>query len=294
LILAEKFIVKKLDEKVRLSDLDISLFKTLSSKKALKKAIKNKRVFINNNQGFSGDYLFGGEAIDVIEDLNIKNKPVYNFKVEVLYEDDFFAVVNKPAGLSTSGNQFQNLENCLPFNISASLEEDALMRPLVIHRLDFATSGIVIIGKTQSATINLNKQFESRAVVKNYLAVTLNKMESPISITLPIDGKQAQSNCIVLKTLVSDKYNCINLVKVSPITGRRHQIRKHLNSIGHPICGDNIYNKKEKDIKGNGLYLHALSISFLHPETNERILFKTEMPKKMKRLFHQKNITSIQ
>jgi len=286
LTFTEKLIVSKLDEKVRLSDLNISLFKTIASKKALKKAIKNKRLFINNQQGFSGDYLYGGEVIEVIEDPNSKNKPIYKLKVEVLYEDAYFAVVKKPAGLSTSGNQFQNLENCLPFNLSASLEEDALIRPLVIHRLDFATSGIVIIGKTQSATINLNKQFESRAVIKNYLAVTLNKMESPIALTLPIDGKNAQSNITILKTLISDKYNFINLVNINPITGRRHQIRKHLASIGHPICGDNIYNKKEKDIRGNGLYLHALSISFLHPETNERISFKTEMPKKFKRLFH--------
>ena len=144
----EKLIVSKLDEKVRLSDLNISLFKTIASKKALKKAIKNKRIFINNKQGFSGDYLNGGEIIGVVEDLNTKKKPVYKLKVEVLYEDAFFAIVKKPAGLSTSGNQFKNLENCLPFNLSASQEEDALIKPLVIHRLDFATSGIVIIGKT--------------------------------------------------------------------------------------------------------------------------------------------------
>lgn len=286
MVFIENIIVPKLETKTRLTDLAVSLFTTIPSKKALKKAIKNKRILINNKPGFSGDYLFGGEIINLKEDYNLLNKPIYEFKIEVIFENDSFAIVNKPAGLSTSGNQFRNLENCLPFNLSKSKKEDALIKPLVIHRLDFATSGIIIVGKTQSATIILNKQFEDRKVNKKYYAVTLGKMEDSYSVECPIDNKSAKTNFKILKTLTSTKYKYINLIEVDPITGRRHQIRKHLLSLGFPICGDNIYNKKELDINGNGLYLHAHSISFLDPETQEKISFKTSMPKKIERLFH--------
>jgi len=283
----EEFIVLKSENKIRLSDLDITYFKTIFSKKSLKKAIKNKRIFINQQLGYSGNFLIGGETIGVRENQNIKTKPIYKLKIQVIFEDDFMAIVTKPAGLSTSGNQFKNLENCLPFNLKKSEQNDALIKPLVIHRLDFATSGIVLVGKTKTATINLNKQFESRKVNKQYLAVNLNTMKSPININRLIDGKEALSICTVLKTLQSEKYDCINLVQIKPISGRRHQIRKHLASIGHPICGDNLYNHNIIDIKGNGLYLHAYKISFLHPQTRNLVSFEAEMPKKFKRLFHK-------
>jgi len=285
LVFIENVIVPNLETKIRLSDFDVSLLTTIPSKKALKKAIKKKRIYINDNIGFSGDYLWGGELIKVKKEFSIL-KPILNLKIDVLFENESFAIVNKPAGISTSGNQFRTLENCLPYNLTISKHEDFLSRPLVIHRLDFATSGIVIVGKTQSATINLNKQFENKQVQKKYYSVALGKMQENQTVETPVDGKSSLTHFKVLKTLKSEKYKFINLIEAEPITGRRHQIRKHLLHLGHPICGDHIYNKNKSDIKGNGLYLHAYNIEFYDPLSGEKVIMTTPLPKKFKRLFH--------
>lgn len=249
----------------------------------MKKAIQKKYVKVNGIQAKTATLLHGGEIIELygLE----KTKPVFEFAIKVIFEDNYLAIVHKPAGLVVSGNKFQTLENALPFNLSSSNQPDALRQPLPIHRLDFPTTGILLIGKTANAVTALKQLFENKTIHKTYAAVTYGEMPSKGIINTPIDGKDAFSEFKVLKTLKSERYSFLNLVELNPKTGRRHQLRKHLAGIGTPIFGDLTYGKEHLIAKGNGLYLHASKLQFTHPITQEKLNFITNLPKKFNRLF---------
>jgi 23S rRNA pseudouridine1911/1915/1917 synthase len=202
-----------------------------------------------------------------------------------LFEDEYLAVINKPAGIEVSGNKKWTLENALSFNLEPSSESDTLKFPKPVHRLDYPTSGALLIGKTATAVIALNKLFEERKVQKVYHAVTIGKMEKFGTIETPIDGRPSKSTFTVLQTLDSERFTHLNLVKLKPHTGRRHQLRKHLSEMGNPILGDRDYGKNGLILSGKGLYLHASSLQFLHPITQEELFIEAALPKKFRKLF---------
>lgn len=111
-------------------------------------------------------------------------------------------------------------------------------------------------------------------------------MKNQGKLTLKIDNKVSQSNYKVISVLSSKRFNTLNLVELKPITGRRHQLRKHLASIGNPILGDKDYGKEPYILKGKGLYLHAYTLKFIHPFTNEKMSFKDELPKRFIKIFN--------
>jgi len=197
-------------------------------------------------------------------------------------------VVHKPAGILVSGNSFKTIANALAQNIKESKLTDATP-PQPVHRLDFATTGILLIGKTSSSIRALNKIFENRAIKKIYYAVTIGEMNDQGKITSEIDGKQSQSNYTLCESVPSEKFGKLNLVQLEPQTGRRHQLRKHLSNIGNPILGDAAYGIENLILKGKGLYLHAYSLKFTHPFTNEEIHIKDELPQRFKKIFNQIN-----
>jgi len=108
-------------------------------------------------------------------------------------------------------------------------------------------------------------------------------------ITLEVDGKKSQSNYTLCDAVSSERFGKLNLVQLGPRTGRRHQLRKHLSSIGNPILGDAVYGIENLILKGKGLYLHAYSLKFIHPFTNKEVSLKDELPKRFKKIFSQLN-----
>ena len=104
-------------------------------------------------------------------------------------------------------------------------------------------------------------------------------------ITSEIEGKKSQSNYKLIESVSSKRFGKLNLVKLKPQTGRRHQLRKHLSGIDNPILGDKEYGIDNLILGGKGLYLHAYSLDFVHPFTNKRIYFKDEIPQKFKKIF---------
>ena len=104
-------------------------------------------------------------------------------------------------------------------------------------------------------------------------------------INSPIDGKPASSLFKVCDTVASPRFEKLNLVKLNPLTGRRHQLRKHLSGMGNPILGDRDYTPEALLLKGKGMYLHAYSLSFQHPITQENLVIKDELPEGFKKLF---------
>ncbi len=279
----ETHIAKPQEKPIRLQEYGIGLFSTISTKSALKKALKKKLIFVDGKLGETSTYIRGNEIITFHPSEEKPNKKQFILKLEIVYEDEYIAIIRKPAGILVSGNSFKTIANALVQNLQESGQSDAI-KPQPAHRLDYATTGLLLIGKTSTSLIALNKLFEQKQVLKTYFAVTIGKMIKKGTITFSVDGKEAISNFEVIETIVSERFQYLNLVKLSPETGRRHQLRKHLSELGSPILGDETYTKKDLLLKGKGLYLHAFSLKFLHPFTNEKMYFEKELPLKFGKL----------
>ncbi len=274
-------IVPTLAEAIRLSDYPPSTFLLTPTKSAWKKAIKKKWVKVNGEIGTYGKFILGGENIELIIPDLPKPKRTLKLDLDVLYEDDYLALVHKRAGILVSGNSFFTIFNALEQNLQTSAEADAV-KPLPIHRLDYPTTGVLLIGKTNSTIRELFKMFEEKEIQKTYYAITIGKMEKAGTIETLIEEKTALTKFEVIQTVVSERFTFLNLVKLTPKTGRRHQLRIHLAGMGNPILGDKEYALDGLLLNGKGLYLHAYSLQFTHP------IFKKEIyveDKKMERFF---------
>lgn len=283
----ETYKVPLLEKPIRLQEYAVGIFTTISTKSALKKVIKKGLIQVNNEISSTARFIHGGEIISLCAEEKPKTKKELKLKLKVLFEDDYLAIVYKPAGILVSGNEFMTIDNALEQNLEKSKQNDTI-RPRPVHRLDYPTSGLLLIGKTASSILALNKLFENKEIQKTYYAVTIGKMKPSGSIHLPIDGKESLSHFEVLETIVSERFDALNLVKLNPKTGRRHQLRKHLSEIGNPILGDHEYGKENLILKGKGLYLHAATLGFIHPFIKEKMKIDSELPKKFEKLFPSK------
>lgn len=269
---------------MRLSDYAGGIFNLIPSRKGMKKAIDKGWVTIDGKPATTGDFLNGGETIELII-VETKSRPSIELKIDVLYEDDFLAVINKPAGIEISGNRKWTIENALSNSLKRSEQQDALVYPEAVHRLDYPTTGALLIGKTRSAVVALNQLFSDKQVTKIYLAIAIGEMNLSGTISTDVDGKPSRSEYTVLNSVASERFGKLNLMQLNPLTGRRHQLRKHLSSIGNPILGDRKYGMEGLILKGKGLYLHSLSLEFSHPFTNQKLIIEVPTPKKFLKLF---------
>jgi 23S rRNA pseudouridine1911/1915/1917 synthase len=206
--------------------------------------------------------------------------------LDIVFEDDFLLVVNKPVGLVVhpgAGNWTHTLVNGLLYHCQNLKEQFDNPRPGIVHRLDKDTSGLLVVAKNLNTHSKLTSQFSERLVNKHYLAVC-NGVPQQTIIDAPIrrhpkdrkkmaideEGKNAITHCEVLKT-----HKGLSLVSLFPKTGRTHQLRVHLQSIGCPIIGDSMYgiDSLNKKYKQSQQLLHAYKLSFTHPNTQEVVTF---------------------
>ena len=281
----ESIVVPTLNKRERLSDYLPGHFNTIYSKKGIKKAIKSGLVKINGKKAFTADYVFGNERIDLLQSPLANKRKTLNIILEIVYEDDYLAVINKPAGIIVSGNKKYTIENALPLALKKSKQQDGLDYPLAIHRLDYPTSGLLLIGKTSRSVILLNKMFENKKIIKNYEAVTIGEQDDQGVINTAIDNKKSKTTFKVIKRLNSIRYKNLNLVELIPHTGRTHQLRIHMSKIGNPIFGDRIYGIECLISKGNGVYLQASKLTFKHPFKEKILKISIPRSKKTSKLF---------
>lgn len=210
--------------------------------------------------------------------------------LEIIYEDEDIVVINKPQGMvvhPAAGHTHGTLVNALLYHIKDLSGINGKIRPGIVHRLDKDTSGILVVAKNDEAHVKLSEQLQDRSMQRKYWAIVHGVLphnhgtiDAPIGrdpknrqqFTVITGGKESISHFRVLK-----RFKDYSLLEVSLETGRTHQIRVHLKYINFPIAGDEVYGPK-KTLKGNGQFLHAHTVEFLHPRTNERMHFEAEVP----------------
>jgi 23S rRNA pseudouridine1911/1915/1917 synthase len=268
----------------------------------LQALIKDGHATVNGAAVKTGFKLKGGEQIA----LTIPPPPVADsvapepIALDIVYEDDELAVINKPAGLVVHPGA-GNLSGTLVNAILARYPEISEMRYApqrrgIVHRLDKDTSGLILIAKREPAMRHLSNQFQQRTVEKVYLALVEKPPKTPIGrIDLPIardpnhrtrmsvqrDGRPAVSEFTVIEHFNSGPA----LLEVKLLTGRTHQIRVHLAYLGSPIIGDAIYGYRKQKLRGQ--FLHAARLCFDHPSTGERLCFEAPLPERLQTLLDE-------
>jgi len=213
--------------------------------------------------------------------------------LDVRYEDDDLIVVNKPRGMVVHpavGHPDGTLVNALLYHCRDSLSGvGGALRPGIVHRLDKDTSGLIIAAKSDAAHQALSDQLRDRSMEREYEAVAIGRMgQDAGTISDPIgrhpqDRKRMSVHAKVARDAVTHyrvlaRYNGYTHVRCALETGRTHQIRVHLASVGHPVLGDLAYGRKKAERGLSGQCLHAKRLAFTHPTTGERIELEAELP----------------
>ncbi len=288
MVILKTHIVPEGIEEIRLYDYAQQIFTTIPSRKGVKKAIAREEIIVDGEKTTTGLWIKAGQKIELLES-KINPPKEYNMEIEVVYEDDYFAVINKPAGIPVSGNQYRTIQNALLGTIKTSQEEDALRWPKPVHRLDSPTSGLLIIAKTARALVKLGQQFEGKQIQKKYCAIVIGKTHESGAIDFEIEGLKSKTNYKLIRFVPSLRNEFLSLVELFPKTGRTHQIRIHLSQLGYPILGDKIYGDAGEILKGKGLFLSAIGLQFRHPITQKPFNREIEEPKKFSALLEREN-----
>lgn len=271
--------VENAGESQRLSDYLVGKFEEVQTRKGIKKAILQHRVCIDGKPGNTGDWVKDGQVITLLEEQTARPQE-YEIDLQVPYEDDYLAVVVKPSGIPVSGNLFKTLYNALGGNLQRSTQPDGLRWPLPVHRLDTATSGLVIVAKTHSVRVELGKMLAGREISKRYRAILQGTLEGTGTIHTPINEKPSVTRYEVVENISTLKDTSLTLVDFYPVTGRTHQLRIHASSLGLPIVGDKLYKNEVAMKTDKGLFLCAVELQFVHPVTKAPLKIEIAQPEK--------------
>ena len=229
-------------------------------------------------------------------DLNPEDIPL-----DIVYEDDDLIVVNKPKGLVVhpgAGNKEHTLANALKFHSENLSSLNGEFRPGIVHRIDKDTAGLLIIAKNDAAHAFLSSQLVDHTLSRKYFALVLGVIsENEGKIIAPIgrDQKFRQKMCVDLlhgkeaetSFKVLERFSDSTLVECSLKTGRTHQIRVHMNYIGHPVIGDPVYGKGNRALYDDGQLLFAHEIHFIHPRTKKEMTFSVDLPSYFNEILEQ-------
>lgn len=284
------------------------------SRTYLQKLIRDGAVSVNKNTSVQPSYkLRFGDQIQIKfpESLPLETITPQHIPLDILYEDCHLIVINKPAGMlvhPTSGVNTGTLVNALLAHCSDLSGIGGVERPGIVHRLDKDTSGILVVAKSDVVHRNLSLQFEEHTITRQYVAGVCG---TPTEISGTIDANivrsrrdrrrmttsQHSGRRAVTHYQVLEIYHKYSLIQLTLETGRLHQIRVHLQHIGHPVVGDPIYGGEQRALKDADFIpikqslihlkrqaLHARTLQFEHPVNQERMFFSTPKPSDMQRL----------
>ena len=258
------------------------------------KLIEDGYVLIDGKTASKNDKLNNGSKVTVTlpDPVSYDVKPE-NIPLDIVYEDEDLLVVNKPKGMvvhPAAGNFEGTLVNALMYHCKESLSGiNGVMRPGIVHRIDKNTSGLLIVAKNDFSHNILAKQIKEHSFTREYEAVVYGNLKNDTGIINapigrhPIKRKQmavvkSGGRNAVTEYTVLERFGNFTHIKLKLQTGRTHQIRVHMASIGHPVAGDDVYGPKKIITSLYGQCLHARKIGFIHPKTNEYMEFSSDLP----------------
>ena len=310
-------IVEENESNLRL-DVFINKREKLISRTRIKNLILNEKLKLNNVViNNPSKKIFTGDKINLqIPEPKEANLKPFDFKLEIIYEDNDLLVINKPAGIIMhpgAGNYDETIVNALMHYNKDSLSTigDEL-RPGIVHRIDKDTSGLIVIAKNNITHENLSLQFSKHTITRVYQLLIWGKLR-PSSGKIDTfitrssknrqmmeisssKGKRAITNYKTIEIFENDKTPTLSLVECRLETGRTHQIRVHMTHMGNSIMGDGKYKKKYKKLKNidtnlenlihklSRQFLHAQTLGFIHPKTNKEMIFTSILPQELENI----------
>lgn len=221
------------------------------------------------------------EVLDVVAE---------DIPLDIVYEDEDVVVVNKPQGMvvhPSAGHYSGTLVNALMYHIDHLSGINGVIRPGIVHRIDKDTSGLLMVAKTDLAHESLSRQLAEKTSMRRYIALVHGNIahdKGVIDAPLARHPKERKKQAVVeggrhavTHFQVLERFGQYTLVECRLETGRTHQIRVHMQYIGHPLAGDPVYGPR-KTLKGKGQFLHAASLGFEHPRTGEWLEFSAPLP----------------
>lgn len=265
------------------------------SRNRLAQWVRAKQVSLDGRAVLPRHKVWGGEVIELVPSPGpaALAQRAEDIPLDIVYEDEALLVVNKPAGLVVhpgSGNWSGTLLNALLRHAPALA---AIPRAGIVHRLDKDTSGLLVVAKTLTAQTDLVRQLQARSVTREYLAVANGRVARGGRIEAPIGRHPvkrtrmaviARGRHAVTHYEVLERYAHATLLRCRLETGRTHQIRVHLASIGHPLVGDPTYGKRGPALAFPRQALHADRLALTHPQTRRAIGWRVAPPADMQRL----------
>ena len=260
--------------------------------------IEEESILVNNKKVKSNYKLKENDEIKVFmkepKELEVEAE---NIPIDIIYEDSDVIVVNKAKGMvvhPAPGNYNGTLVNALLYHCTDLSSINGVIRPGIVHRIDKDTTGILVIAKNDEAHNKLSDQLKEHSMKREYYALVEGRIKANsgtidkplarskkdrLKIAIVEGGKRAVTHYEVI-----EKFKNTTLVKCVLETGRTHQIRVHMSSIGYPLVGDPVYGFKKGKFKCEGQMLHAKTLGFMHPRTNEYVEFTSELPENFKAL----------
>ncbi len=264
------------------------------TRSALKKLFEGGGVTINGRPAKPSQGVEEGDEVSLTlpDPVEIAARPE-DIPLDIVYEDDDIAVVNKQQGLTVhagNGNIDGTLVNALLFRLKNLSGVGGALRPGIVHRIDKNTSGLLVVAKNDAAHLSLAKQIESKTCSRQYLALLEGVLKDDggnvttyigrdpkdrvkMAVVPPQKGRLAVTDYIVEQR--SQGYTLARFILHS---GRTHQIRVHAKYLGHPVVGDDVYGIKKQRFALNGQLLHACRLELTHPATGERMTFTAPLP----------------
>ncbi|MXY42908.1 MAG: RluA family pseudouridine synthase [Dehalococcoidia bacterium] len=260
------------------------------SRSRIRKLVDDGHVTVDGRPGKASTRLAAGQRVtlELPQSSPVELRP-WNTPLSVLFEDEDLIVIDKPAGMTVHpapGNEDHTLANAVLAHAPDIEGIGGERRPGIVHRLDKDTSGLIVVAKNGRAHAHLSDQFKSREVSKVYLALVVGHPSPPeADIDAPIGRHphDRQRMAIVstgrpaiTRYRAVTSYSRSTLVEARPRTGRTHQIRVHLSSVGHPVVADTTYGRPAEGLSRQ--FLHAFRLGFIHPASGETVRFSAELP----------------
>ena len=259
------------------------------SRSKIQKLIESENVKVNDKI-VKNSYIVRVDDVIKVDEL-VENTDIVpeNIELDIVYEDEYLLVVNKPSGMVVHpalGHYSGTLVNALMYHTNLSNND---IRPGIVHRIDKDTSGLLLVAKNDDVHLSLSEELSKRKVNRKYVALVHGVIKNETgTIDAPIgrdmfDRKKMSVTDINSKEAIThfrvlERFNDVTLIECTLETGRTHQIRVHMNYIGYPIVNDPVYGRRKK-INDFGQMLHAKTIGFKHPITNEYMEFSKDAPK---------------